>query len=147
MLAIAASTIFVACKKDEVKESNATNIVKDNKNLQRGPYLDIRWKEWGRKKKLCDGGGLCFFKIKTGSDVFEPNEMGVPIMSNNNSDYYVELTVSPSLVFEDSTHALYIDEDITDIFNGETYKISEGVYPINMNIGSLGGYTIPVEIY
>jgi len=57
-----------------------------------------------RKKHLVNGGGLCFFKIKTGSDVFEPNEMGVPIMSNNNSDYYVELTVSPSLDFLKTQH-------------------------------------------
>ncbi len=135
---------FTSCEKEEINHPEST------KNSQFEETLESRivigfyftWDEWGRKDEDCQGKGLCNFRLET-----IEIEIGhcTPVLTHGaNGNMYIEILADEDLVSQNSNSNFYIDEDIYDQFNNETYKVPAGVYQINPNLGNVGGYVIPL---
>ena len=144
-LIIFGMTALVSCEKEET--ANLNDKEQTTQISERGTItIVVSWDEWGRKKKNCDGGGLCNFTVEKVEYVNTVDKMA-PILDDPNGNPYIEALVDKDLVFEDESESLYIDEDIKSIAsNGLTYVMSAGVYQIDYKLGKLGGYTIPLTI-
>lgn len=137
--------LFISCSKNSSVNINNDEIT--NKTaMSAGPPWRWEWDEWGRKKKLCEGNGLCNFRRKQS---FIPAEKSSLIYENTDGTKYVIVLVDSDLVYEDGTLNLHIDEDMVHIAeeDGSICRVNAGVYEIDSSLGTMGGYVIPIYIY
>lgn len=155
MVAIGVVT-FNACKKTQ--DYNITTELNNNPSSttlansdNKGIGFPISW-EWHRKKFDCKRGfGICDFIIGKPKPTPE-------FSSSNDNTYYtyiqfddrntcgMEIVLCGTEQFDDTIKNLYVDEDITVIgSDGYIYKINEGVYSYNGQIGIYGGYNVNIH--
>lgn len=137
-----------SCKKDENLITNSTGQTEQLQQISMGVSTSWvwEWDEWGRKKKLCDGGGLCNFRrVEKTTPATEKSSY---IYENPDGTLYVIVAIDNDFNFEDATQRLYIDEDIYHIGDdGATCKVDMGAYEYDSSLGTIGGYIVPITIY
>lgn len=137
---------FASCEKKNVKIDTKENISTSGLNETQKSRIVVgfyfTWDEWGRKNENCRKAGLCNFRIET-----IEIEVGhsTPVITNGiNGNMYVEILADGDLEYQNTNLDFFIDEDLYSNFNNETYKVPAGVYQIDNNLGTMGGYTIPL---
>lgn len=140
------------CEKEKVNNTIPTSSQNEELNSSKGTIVVFyfTWDEWGRKKKNCDGGGLCNFRLERVEIHIGLPKSSVghtsPVYKNEKDDYYVEIPIDEDFVFEDDTKCLYVDEDIEALGpDGNYYVLKAGAYSYDNNIGDLGGYLLQLE--
>lgn len=114
------------------------------------------WEEWGRTSQNCEGWGLCEFEdcwFWQDPCCGEEAYSGVIDFDDDEEKYFLTIKLANRDFLEIgaalSELPLYIDEDIIEEALDEDWsylKIEAGVYPYLPNIGSNGGYRIPIII-
>jgi len=149
LIILSSVTILVSCEKIENTKENlsgqnpTTNNSVTKSTAGPGFGIHVTWDEWGRKSKSCYGCGLCNIRIVEPAAIIQPKT--APVLIDLNGNLYIEVLVDKDLKFENGTRSFYIDEDIYNKApNGKTYKLSKGIYKINLKLGKLGGYRLPL---
>jgi hypothetical protein len=153
-LAIAATTTFVACKKDEKsvqtsqKNNGTSNLLRDGKSV-----VIVAWDEWGRKKKDCKGNGLCkavWFPLTDEDQSSSYAHSTTLEFDEVLGKYFVKLlresSVGNPVPLEILT--LPIDEPIllnTQAVLGQNLTFPIGEYPYIANLGLYGGYKVYLD--
>ncbi len=136
---------FISCQKTELSETKKSNENLQLNEKQAGPIIGFyfTWERWGRKKKNCDGAGLCYFRIKK----IRLGWFSVPIQQDENGEYYVEIFFDDSIKFEDEKHTFYIDENLfAKTPEGDRVMLPEGEYLSNPDLGEMGGVRLPLVV-
>ncbi len=136
----------VSCEKEEVKidtyEMTSTAELNEFQKSLIVIGFYFTWDEWGRKSENCRKAGLCDFRLET-----IEIEVGhsTPVITNGtNGNMYVEILADEDLEYQNSNLNFFIDEDLYADFNNESYKVPAGVYQIDNNLGTMGGYVLPL---
>jgi hypothetical protein len=165
---IIASTLIISCTKENINPSqtsvnfdeneieNSLKFVTVNERIlkitDKKPIVIVQWDEWGRKKKNCDGWGLCeadWFP-KEESIVIPPPNGGATILELDkiSNKYYIDILLAEKVPTHIPIHALKlkIDEDIELLniqdFTSVPLTIYKGNYKVNNSLGKFGGYRI-----
>ncbi len=99
----------------------------------------------GRKSNRCKGFGVCEIVFLGLVIIDGPEKPVASIQQKENGDFIAEflLTEMINAPVEDST--LYIDEDLTEDYDGFRYTIKSGLYNLDNSLGEFGGYVINVD--
>lgn len=146
LLSSAILIAVIGCEKTEIKinrdENNDISEPIESKESRIVIGFYFTWDEWGRKSENCRKAGLCDFRIETIEIEFGNS---TPILTNaQNGDMYVEILADGDLEYQNSNLDFFIDENLYTNFNNETYKVPAGVYQIDHNLGTMGGYVLPL---
>lgn len=146
------SFLFVGCEKQNIEPTTIITKSKDSdtddktKTPNSKTIVMVEWDDWGRKKKECNGWGLC------NANWFPKSEIG-NYSSNLEYDavlgsYYTDILLPENLYpIEEEYEVFYVDEDIILTTSeepsvGTDLTIPEGEYEYDVNIGTYGGYKI-----
>ncbi len=167
---IAMVAVYFSCSKNqEVEKEKEINIARQlkfvpvgdrikerNGDVSRGKIVIVSWNEWGRKKKNCDGWGLCkakwFPDVNESVQVPDPTEGGASILESDpsNGKYYFDILLAdyPPATIPVSELTLIVDEDILlgqSPVLGNDLIIKEGDYEYDSSLRTYGGYRIYLE--
>ena len=153
---IGTSLFFTSCKKysDEdtiikeqtLKYSENNSVINDETPVPKKVIITITWDKWGRKKKDCNGAGLCNFRIEI-QIIKSSSAYSAELYYNRDGNAYIDVLIDNLYVFDSESTDFYIDDDLySQDKNGQLYMIPKGRYKFNSALGTQGGYTIPVII-
>ena len=165
---IIASTLIISCKKenlnpgqtsvsfDENEIENSLKFVDVNERIikikDKKPIVIVQWDEWGRKKKNCDGWGLCeaeWFPEEKSTVIPPPNGWATILeLDKISNKYYIDILLAEKVPNHIPIHVLKlkIDKDI-ELLNIQDFipvplTIYKGDYKVNHSLGKFGGYRI-----
>ena len=161
---------ITSCEKDETTKQIDENQISKNLTfidinsrlesygLKEGVII-VQWNEWGRKKKDCDGWGLCnaeWFPApeekSSGLISTNPNGGSSILEYNPSTDqYYIDILLAAALpdIYTIDDVTLIVDEEI-ELLNINTVisrnlSIPIGDYTLNNSLGNFGGYRIYLD--
>ncbi len=143
---------FVGCSKKTDNTETTGSIIDNNEKYWDSGFWAVTWDEWGRKKKNCDGWGLCNIKIEyvLYDTLFDKSIVShySPIYSQDKGTCYFDILYDSQYdcLVEDANKFFYIDDDIYDLNNGYIFRIPQGEYPLIPCNSSKNKYHIPIEI-
>ena len=152
------STILIlpGCK----KENQATTVENNQSPLaareKKFHIFFAEWDEWGRSSRNCAGWGLCNYRdcwfcctderdnIVSCNDNVRIVNSGKALIDSDTNEGFLYIKLDPDVAEQADAITdqliLYIDDDIV----GENFTARKGEYLFNSEIGSFGGYMIPV---
>ncbi|MDR1345101.1 MAG: hypothetical protein LBK03_00160 [Bacteroidales bacterium] len=147
---VAIALVTISCNK-ETTEKTVSNVLTEQTQptVEKAKQLvfEIWWDEWGRKKKNCDGAGLCNFHISLRIEEIKEENHTILYYGDDNEEgrMYADILIDNYFQFDEEGTDFYIDEDLySQDQYGQLYMIPAGQYRFNKGLGKLGGYTIPV---
>ena len=139
---IAISLFMASCAKQEELPSftkkNETGSV-DRIRILVGAYFT--WDEWGRASRDCHGGGLCNFRLE---GIWIEVGRCAPVQSDEDGNLFVDVLIDEDMPRDEGIAVLPVDKDITTTYEGQRYTVRAGEYPLNPELGTMGGYRVPL---
>lgn len=144
LLPLLTIALLISCSNDQdILENQLTNYESE----QVTPKTEIiigwyfTWDEWGRKSHDCRRSGLCNFRLEAITVTIK----SAVVQGDENGNLFVDIPIDDTMPDEDGFEYFPIDEDITYVLeNEDSYTVEAGLYPINMEIGEVGGYRLPL---
>lgn len=139
VVALVGSYVLNGCQKERnIKQENS--IAKEN--IKKAEItIVISWEKWGRKKKDCNGAGLCNFQVKIEINFnhqLAPKSAEVYIDDHGNS--VADILIDEDFIFDEESPFFFIDEKlVSEDDEGTVYVILEGVYSFNPELGKWAG--------
>ncbi len=133
---------FTSCENNDVQPALMEDSIAENVKFQnsplRGPIIKI---ELGRKKKGCEGFGICKISIGSALSLDSSGDLNTSLAyDRRTSAYYFDALLSKDSRINDA--ALVVDEDIVVDYAEQSLKVSAGMYTVDQSLGENGGYRI-----
>jgi len=150
ILLLSMTLISIACVEREgliANNDKTSSAAIDNGMFNKGkPALAVDFTfTLGRKSKRCQGFGVCEI-VFLGLVIIEgPEKPKASIEETERGDFVAKFFLTEGINPPEEDTNLYIDEDMTESYDGYEYTIKAGVYPLDINLGEFGGYLISVE--
>jgi hypothetical protein len=155
IVAVSSSIIFYACQKESEgvnqQMTNSSEQLKFQKEVG-GGTICISWKGGSKKRGDCGNSekGMCDFKITVATDKygiwddFATVFTGIAPINTDEEGNLSFNVLANEKSFDDGSMFLIDETLVTVTDNGDKYQIKEGIYPLQKELGPLGGWTIPI---
>lgn len=144
LLPLLTIALLISCSNDQgILENQLTNYESE----QVAPKTEIivggyfTWDEWGRKRFDCERNGLCNFRLEAITITIK----SAVVQGDENGNLWVDIPIDDTMPDDDGFEYFPIDEDLFfTTENEDTYSVEAGLYPLNTEIGEVGGYRLPI---
>ncbi|MCF6168773.1 hypothetical protein [Lutibacter sp.] len=125
---------------------------KQNASKSFAKIIIVRWDEWGRKKKQCNGWGLCNAEWFPQNKSSNFSSGGATLLEFDNSldKYYIDILLDKTPPLEIPTDALTLkidenfDLDVQEIIS-QNLTFNKGEYFYDNSLSEFGGYRIYLD--